>query len=211
MTRPMDPSPIHRGSGTLRVRTSATAATRKNPTPIASRVIANPSMSPHRGYVISSVPRWLPPASVAQPGDDPLLVAPLEHLGQAKTDRMVQGLVCENVEHHSAPVPVGRSESARVCVAQVPQVDHRRAPVLGGIPVRETERDRRPKKPRPRGPCDPGQLRFGDLRLPEVEHPADASVAQRGNRIVIGPFILDVASGDDGPSEADRFLPAVAK
>src|SRR5438552_15167618 len=91
-TRPMEPRPIHRGSGTFRVRTSAAAATRRNAAPITRRVTANPSMSPHRGELISSVPQGgLPPARVAQPGDDTLLVATIEHLGQAEDDRSTQG------------------------------------------------------------------------------------------------------------------------
>src|SRR2546430_312438 len=200
-TRPIDPRPIHTGSGTLRVRTSATAATRRNTAPIASRVTANPSTARHRGDVISTVPPGgLPPARVAQSGNDPLLVAAREHLGQAKTDRVVQRLVRENVEHHPSPIPVRRTESAGPCIPQVPQVDGRGASINGGAPVRETERHRGAEEPRTRGPGDPSQLRFRDIRLPQVEHPPDATVTQWGVRILGWTVSVDDALGADPTS-----------
>ena len=53
----MDPRAIQRGSGTFRVRTSETAATRRNPVPSANRIAAKASTSAQGGLVISSVPQ----------------------------------------------------------------------------------------------------------------------------------------------------------
>src|SRR6266704_3679475 len=122
----------------------------------------------------------------------------------------MQGLVRENVNHHPAPVPVWRSESAGMCMAQIPQVDGRRAPVFRGIPVRKTERDRGAEEPRPSGPGDPGQLGLWDFRLPQVEHPSDAAVAQRGNRIPIRALALGDASGDYRTFETVRSVLGIA-
>src|SRR5207253_471034 len=58
-----------------------------------------------RGTYFKRSPGGLPPARVAQPGDDPFLIAPLEHLGQAETDRVMQGLGREYLDHHPALGP----------------------------------------------------------------------------------------------------------
>src|SRR2546426_10402702 len=144
-----------------------------------------PSITPIGGN--RSLPRrvliangGLPPSSVAESADDPLLVSAFPDFGQRPPDRVVQRLVGEDVDEGLAPRH-GRRQGIHL-----PQMDRGRAPVFLEVRGEEAERDREPKEPPAFGLSDDLKFSARYLRPSEKEDPGDPAVAQWMDGIEMG-------------------------
>ena len=122
----------------------------------------------------------LPPSSVAESADHPLLVSAFPDFGQRPPDRVVQRLVGEDVDEGLAPRH-GRRQGIHL-----PQMDRGRAPVFLEVRGEEAERDCEPKEPPAFCLSDDLEFSARDLRPSEKEDPGDAAVAQAMDLLRMG-------------------------
>ena len=135
-------------------------------------------IAPPRGVFVAR--GGLPPTPVAEPADDPLLVSALCQLRQASTNRVVQRLVCEDVDEDREPRHAHREG------IHLPQMDHGRAPIFPEVGGEKAEGDSEPKEPPALGLRDNLELPARDLRPAEIEEPRDPAIAQWMEGIEIG-------------------------
>src|SRR5256712_3449606 len=134
--------------------------------------------APPRRFLIAT--GGLPPSSVAESADDPLLVSAFPDFGQRPPDRVVQRLVGEDVDEGLAPRH-GRRQGIHL-----PQMDRGCAPVFLEVRGEEAERDCEPKEPPAFGLSDDLKFSTRYLRPSEKEDPGDAAVAQAMDLLRMG-------------------------
>src|SRR6266581_1430528 len=115
----------------------------------------------------------LPPPAVAQLADDPFLISAVGDLGQGPADRVMQGLMGEDVNEHRTPRDLRRE------VVHVPEMDGGRASILPRVEVGRTEGDGEAEELLSFGSRNHLEFPARDLGFSEVEDPVDPAVGER--------------------------------